>query len=241
MSAFLCLQVAPKTLTYAASCSQRTSGNEDAAKLIKEIITSPTRAGKLRISIKKGKETTEVKQLSSGEALQLYVEADLTKRQYEVLQKSNKKHYPCYSRIKEEKKVCYPSIVLFMKFSETCAEVDLQALLDHTLTRLCAYLGPVMNTIDEKERKNLNIIIKWGCDGSQQSQFKQKFENVDESDANIFQSSLVPIRLVCGNNIIWNNPSPGSVWLCRPIRIRFTKETKEVTKQEIQYKNRVQT
>lgn len=27
-------------------------------------------------------------------------------------------------------------------------------------------------------------------------QFKQKFENVAESDANIFQSSLVPIQLI---------------------------------------------
>lgn len=39
----------------------------------------------------------------------------------------------------------------------------------------------------------LEIISKWGYDGTQQTQYKQKFENTMESDANIFQSSLVAL------------------------------------------------
>lgn len=40
------------------------------------------------------------------------------------------------------------------------------------------------------------LISKWGCDGSQQAQFKQKLQNNADNDANIFQSSLVPLRLI---------------------------------------------
>ncbi|KAF2894322.1 hypothetical protein ILUMI_11851, partial [Ignelater luminosus] len=80
-------------------------------------------------------------------------------------------------------------------------------------------------------------IIKWGYDGSQQSQFKQKFNNSTDSDSNIFQSSLVPLRLVVRTNgetvkIIWQNPVPSSVRFCRPIHIRFISETKDITKEE---------
>lgn len=80
--------------------------------------------------------------------------------------------------------------------------------------------------------------LKWGCDGSQQSQFKQKMQSHNATDSNIFQSSLVPLQLVCGTNrrkVVWQHPTPSSPRYCRPTRIRFTKETSDVTKDEINY------
>jgi len=84
------------------------------------------------------------------------------------------------------------------------------------------------------------LITKWVCDGSQQSQFKQKFENNTDSDANIFQSSLVPLRLVIiidgeQKKVIWQNPVPSSVRFCRPIRIRFINKSKDITNEEKDY------
>lgn len=78
---------------------------------------------------------------------------------------------------------------------------------------------------------------KWGCDESQQTTFKQKFENNSDSDTNIFQSSFVPLQLSCGQGkkLIWQNPLSSSPRYCRPIRIRFVKETAHITKEEISY------
>ena len=75
--------------------------------------------------------------------------------------------------------------------------------------------------------------------GSQQSQLKQKFQNSTDSDANIFQSFLVPLRLIVTIKgevkIIWQNPVPSSVRFFRPVRIRFFSESKDITKEEIKY------
>ncbi|GFQ69218.1 hypothetical protein TNCT_480201 [Trichonephila clavata] len=40
------------------------------------------------------------------------------------------------------------------------------------------------------------MINKWGSDGSQLNQHKHKFENPTDSDANVFQSSFIPLRLI---------------------------------------------
>ena len=94
--------------------------------------------------------------------------------------------------------------------TETSAEIKLQDLLDHTTSRLCIYLEEVLKNINEEERRNLELITKWGCDGSQQTQYKQKFKNGTDNDGDdgyIFQSSLVPIRLISNidkhKKIIW--------------------------------------
>lgn len=50
---------------------------------------------------------------------------------------------------------------------ETCAELVLLDLLNHTCLRLCKYLEEVMETCSEEEKANLKLIVKWGCDGSQ--------------------------------------------------------------------------
>lgn len=229
-------QVPAEELVYAASVSQRTSGNNDASVMLKKIMESPTRATKIRKSINLHQEIVIVKKHTPEEALSIFVEGDFTRRQWEIIQSASKNIYPCYSLIQKAKKQCYPREEA-IRVTETCIEVQLQALLDHTVSRLMKYLTEVIESCTKKEKENLEIILKWGCDGSQQSQFKQKFQNTTDSDANIFQSSLVPLRLVVRTNgkIIWQNPTPSSVRFCRPIRIRFISETKDVTKEEIIY------
>ena len=76
--------------------------------------------------------------------------------------------------------------------TSTYAEINLQNLLDHTVTRLLLYLQEVV-TLNEEDCRTLILTCKWGCDGWQQAQFKQKFQSVLDSDSNIFQSSFVPV------------------------------------------------
>ncbi|KAL4720723.1 hypothetical protein ACJJTC_002087 [Scirpophaga incertulas] len=223
-------------LTYAAQMKLRSSGKVDASKVLQEITQSPTRAKKYRTVYSKiVKDKSEP--ISTFKALCMFVEADLSRRQYEIIAATGKKIFPCYSLLQKAKKYCYPPAESF-RVTATCAEVSLQQLLDHTAARLLLYLKEVVETLSQTDRSSLELISKWGCDGSQQTKYKQKFENSADSDANIFQSSFVPLRLVSGadkRTIIWQNPTPSSPRYCRPIRIRFIKESTDIIKEEIAY------
>ena len=74
----------------------------------------------------------------------------------------------------------------------TCTEIKLQELQNHTALQLVTYVEEVLPTLTTVEKNNLQLISKWGCDGSQQTQYNKKFESCPECDANIFQSSFVP-------------------------------------------------
>ncbi|KAF2898365.1 hypothetical protein ILUMI_07810 [Ignelater luminosus] len=62
-------------------------------------------------------------------------------------------------------------------FSESLAEVKLQAIVDITIKRLCVVQEQVVkNTVNEGNviLKSLTVIFKWGADGSgEQSRYKQ--------------------------------------------------------------------
>lgn len=125
-----------------------------------------------------------------------------------------------------------------LRVTDISVESNLQSLIDNTVSRLSIFLEDVLLTLTERERNTLNVICKWGCDGSQKSKYKQKFDNGDESDGNLFLSSFVPIQVVCGKDnkkVIWQNPTPSSPRFCRPIRFRFVKESADVAKEEINY------
>ncbi|CAH1101898.1 unnamed protein product [Psylliodes chrysocephalus] len=118
----------------------------------------------------------------------------------------------------------------------TSTSAQLQPLMDVTVRRLSEYLEEVLIPLKEKERDCLTIISKWGCDGSQQSQFKRKSVSDIDSNSSIFQSCFVPLQLVSGDKnekVLWNNPTPSSPRFCRPIRFCFIKETNDVTEEEI--------
>lgn len=97
----------------------------------------------------------------------------------------------------------------------------------------------VIESLPENKVGNLELICKWGCDGtSGQSTYKQKFSDGDgnKSDANIFFISLVPLQIFDRVNphvIIWKNPRPSSPRFCRPIKIEFLHETAEATRAEV--------
>lgn len=202
----------------------RSTGNTAASKILMEVSTSPTRAKKYRQIIRKHPNIPTTTQLSTTEALSMFVEAELTRSQYNTIKNISKHIYPCYSIRQTAKKECYPHPAAFT-ITNTIAAVRLQELLDHTSIRLCQYLADVLERFTDEDRGNMELTSKWGCDGSKQSQYKVKFENISDSDANIFQSSTVPIRLICNTDnktkIIWQNPVPSSPRYCRPIRIRF--------------------
>jgi len=213
----------------------RDSGKTDASKVVKDLTKSPRRATKYVTAMKRSQnEQEQPSQLSPLQALSMFIEAGLTKAQYEIIRNTNKRFFPCYSLVQKAKKECYPEI---HRVTETCAEIQVQKLMDHTARRLLMDLEEVVKSLNEDEKQSLTLISKWGCDGSQQMQYKMKFENEADNDANIFQSSMVPLQLLYGpeQRILWQNPTPSSPRYCRPIRLRFVKETTDITNEEIDY------
>lgn len=67
--------------------------------------------------------------------------------------------------------------------------------------------------------------------------YKQKFDEKNITDASIFLTSLVPLRPYPKSNkesvTYWQNEKPSSTRFCRPVQFQFTKETTEITKNEI--------
>lgn len=210
-------------------------GKRDASFVFKEITSTPKRATKYKKAFNDSISEEKVK-LTPQQALSMLIEAELSKRQYNIIRSYNPDMYPSYPQIREAKKECYPDKES-IKVTETLAEIKLQSLMDHTATRLLKDLQKMLVTLEEEERRSLVLLCKWGCDGAQQAQYKQKFKCDSDSDANLFQSSFVPLRLICSKNskILWQNPTPSSPRYCRPIRLRFIKETSDVTKEEISY------
>nr|XP_022901971.1 uncharacterized protein LOC111414763 [Onthophagus taurus] len=222
-------------LTYATQMKLRETGKVDASRVVKDLTKSPKRAKKYVTAMKKASDV-QPRQLSPLRALSMFTEAGLTRAQYERVRETNKSFFPCYSILQRVKRECYPVQEAF-RVTETCAEVELQKLMDHTASRLISHLKDAVEPLNNDEKQSLTLISKWGCDGSQQMQFKMKFENETESDSNIFQSSVVPLQLVYGQDkkILWQNPTPSSPRYCRPIRIRFIRESTDVTNEEIDY------
>ncbi|KAK4872369.1 hypothetical protein RN001_014398 [Aquatica leii] len=112
--------------------SLRKSRNVDAAKLVKDIAEgSRTTATRYRDSLTAKRE----KPFTKDEALSLLIEGRLSKNMYNTIRAAGISHncslFPSYKNVLDAKKDCYPPAV-DIRITETCAEVKLQALLDHT-------------------------------------------------------------------------------------------------------------
>lgn len=83
-------------LIHATQSKLHTSGKKDASSILKQIMTSPKRATKLKKAYKTVQEDKE-KQLTPLSALSIFVEAELSRRQYEIIRSASKKLYPSYS------------------------------------------------------------------------------------------------------------------------------------------------
>lgn len=225
-------------LAFATSSSLRLSGQRDAALMVQKV-TKDLEATKIKHALTRP--TPLPIKYTSEEALALYINQEFTVSTYLEVRSGAKQRnadiYPSYSSIQKAKKACYPpkeSIII----TEISAKVQLQSLVDKTVTRLVMVQEDVL--IQEAESEDsLTTIYKWGCDGSAgHSRYKQKFNGEDRSvhsDEFLFAVCLVPLRLQTQNGkILWNNPRPSSTRFCRPIKISFQKETIELSKNEIE-------
>lgn len=229
-----------EVLGYAAQMKLRETGKLDAAIVVKDVTSgSPTKATKYRSSLEIS--NTEKEVLTPNEALSLLVEVDLSRNRYQSLRNcflsKKDKILPPYKKLSQAKKECYPSKILV---TETSGEVSLQSLLDHTVYRILQYQNDVIDRFSEDQLKNLTLICKWGCDGSSgHSRYKQKLSEENDSDESILFLALVPLQIVNIDSaskkciIFWKNPRPSSPRFCRPINIKYARETSDIVEKEV--------
>ncbi|KAK4881336.1 hypothetical protein RN001_004655 [Aquatica leii] len=165
----------------------RASGSHSAAAVLKDITTtSPTQAARYQSAFKSS--TKQVPQeISADLALNLIISGKMTKKTYNMVREMTNENrsssvYLSYHKILAAKSRCYP-LSSSMKVTELSAEVSLQALLDHTTSRLIEVQREVITTLDDSLLNNMKLFLKWGCDGSASQQYKQKFTETESSDA----------------------------------------------------------
>lgn len=160
------------------------------------------------------------------EALALLVDDKLIKQQYLNIRIGSKKRncdiYLPYDDIVTGKKKLNN-----VEITESGCKTPLQDLLGHTTYRIIQipqHIRPI-----ESHMNNLEMLYKWGCDGSSgQSQYRINFNQPHSStDHEIFMFSIVPLQLrVVEDNInyiIWKNPRPSSTRFCLLIKLLFKK------------------
>lgn len=225
-------------ILFAAKNKLHMSGKRAACSIVNESLSSPTRASKIKKSYMASLSIDNaIMPYSFDEALAFFIENKLTKQQYINIRKSAKERraniYPSYDNVLTAKKKCYPENI---HVTESYFKIELQHLLDHTITRLflISDIPPVDLTMN-----NFEILCKWGCDGSSsQARYKQ-ITSSNFNDSDIFMFSLVPLQLRCTkiNNpktiLLWKNPRPSSTRYCRPIKFEYKKETIESTLEEV--------
>lgn len=146
------------------------------------------------------------------------------------------KIFPSYHAVAEAKAESYPDGI---KITDTSAEVPLQSLLEHTVQRLVMGLSLTAAQVHSCQNRAPVLQCKWGFDGARgQTLYKQSFAAGHSGEAceeSLFSTTLVPLQLSLGDEVIWRNLKPSSTRLCRPIRIRYVKETAEVSCGERQH------
>lgn len=171
--------------------------------------------------------------LTQDAALVKFVDLDLTREKYRKLRFGIEEVFPPYKDVLAAKKRCYPTNI---EITESSARISLQSMVDHSVQRLLQAHGALLEQIDVNKRNALQIIFKWGCDGSSgQSVYKQAANEADFDDSETFVVSIVPLQIHCDTEpkvVIWHNETPSSPLYCRPLVLRFHKETLDLIRNE---------
>ncbi|KAK4872089.1 hypothetical protein RN001_016213 [Aquatica leii] len=149
-----------KKMDHAETCLLNAQNySEDQRKQIKHKLSNLK--SEIKPLIESQKE--QIQQLTPVEALSMFVEAGLSRKQYDIIRNFNKKSSPCYTILQNAKKDCYP-VQESYRITATCAKVNLQDVLNHTASRLLLSLTEVVQHLDDEERETLTLMYKFFAD-----------------------------------------------------------------------------
>lgn len=225
-------------LVHAATAAARKQGLHDLAAVLQILGSTPEKAKQVREGLTKP--VDQPISASKDEALALILDQGLTKEQYcsirDDIRKRNVDIYPIYKNVAEQKKQCRPGKI---NVSETVAKVSLQDLLEHTAFRIVTLQKDVIHGVLANQHTDFlsaELIVSYGFDGSTgQANYNQAYADKRScnGDSCLFATTIMPLRLIdSSGNLLWNNRTPQSIRFCRPLKLEFLKETKEVILEE---------
>lgn len=212
---------------------------KEAEKIVDVLPTaSPKRLTRMVQSIRTPKSTSS---FTNEDALALVLNLGLTRNKYNILRKAViEKGYdifPSSKSLKETKQNILKPISSPVYSTSEGSKVELSKLLDNTASRIISTFSD--EDIERCKDSEVVLVFKWGCDGTSGfTEYKQLVgSNPETKFSSIFMSSFVPLRMriynqlpsTSSSNDIWKNLSPGSKFLCRPIRFEYVKEDKITT------------
>lgn len=229
--------VATEAAVFAVERKAREGKKESLAKLLKLAMTSPLRPLKILESIQT--EKVQVTNLSPEIALALVLTKHVTRDLYQTLrnlaiQSGLKNYYPPYDAILEEKKKCRP--IEGPNVTEVQATISLQSLLNHTASRIVDLQDEVLIAYAKEEELDeikLTLRLSWGFDGSTgQSIYKQKMDGPGD-DHSLFATTIIPLVVETETQFyVWKNKTPQSFRSCRPLSLKYVKESDSVIQAE---------
>lgn len=115
--------------------------------------------------------------------------------------------------------------------------MSFQSLLLHTYRRIIQYCDDTVSEYCRQKQKDTvycTLEGSWGFDGTTgQSIYKHKFSDGDDNENCVFATTYIPLCLKTDDGfVLWANPSPQSFRFCRPLRIQYRAETKELILEE---------
>lgn len=142
--------------------------------------------------------------------------------------------WPSYNEIRESKEKLRPPKEE-IHISENIAKVSIQTLLNHTSKRIIELQSEVIIHAQQKSKTTeikTVLVCSWGFDGSSgHSAYKQCYRDkkIQATDENLFATTPIPLRLSIDSGIIlWNNRTSQSARFCRPIKLDYVAESRDV-------------
>lgn len=231
------IKVMTKVVTQSEVVNKKFS--QDLEFIITECSKSPNLAKEVAEFIKSKSEVPDVPK-STGftpeEALSIVIDKKFTVDDYCSIQQDLKARdchaFPPYYKVQNAKKLCYPEEDICA--TEREASISLHSLLLHTFRRIIKSLDINVNEYCKQKQQDTHYCTmegSWGFDGSSgQSLYKQRFSDGDDHEDNsLFATTYIPLRLKSDDGFtLWTNPNPQSFRFCRPLKIQYRPENKDL-------------
>jgi hypothetical protein len=227
----------PEVIFQAAAQNLSQAGQKD-ARFVTEKVNSSTglTAAKARAAIT-AKDNSRPSKISPVEALSFILQHNLTKATYEAMAATSKAHnaniWPSYPRVQEAKFQCRPDEVIF---SDHCAIVPLQNLLDQTVKRMLESDPNLKDQLfeaaaEQDSELHATLYFKYGFDGSGSHHRPMQPDSQGDIQKvkSLMLSQLVVLQIDANvgecETVFFTNHSPNNPHFCRPLRISFESES----------------
>lgn len=220
-----------KKLILTSANAAKSNGNKNMWKVLNFVYKNYENAKDILKNL-----VTRENELSVDEALNLFLDKNLSKRQYTGIKQCLKKKtkLPPYLDLCDARKKCWPEEI---EVTDTKVGTTVSNLVEHTLSRIIEMQkDQIINHMNKNSNSHLSLtfVMSCGMDGS------TGFSNYNIAaadgsmvrDDSFFITMMVPLDLKDRNGYShWRNRSPQSVRFVRALSIECVKESIEHIKQ----------